>query len=62
MNKPNIEFREKILDLQEKILENQSKLYDYAIKDHGPMSFFTGIVDFLKKLFHKCDFIQLNKK
>ncbi len=55
MNK-NIELREKILDLQEKILENQSKLYDYVKKDHGPMSVFTGISDFFKKLFHKCDF------
>ncbi len=51
MSNTNIEMREKILDLQEKILENQSKLIDYAIKDHGPMSVFTNVSNFFKKLF-----------
>lgn len=52
----NFESRNRMLDLQESILRTRLNLIDSVKKDHGPMSVFTGIADFFKKLFHKCDF------
>lgn len=52
----NFKYRNRMLDLQESILRTRLNLIDSVKKDHGPMSIFTGISDYLKKLFHKCDF------
>lgn len=51
-----IKSRNRMLDLQESILRTRLNLIDSVKKDHGPMSVFTGISDFFKKIFHKCDF------
>jgi len=51
----NIESRNQILDTQESILRTRLNLIDSVKKDHGPMSVFTGIAGFFKKIFHKCN-------